>query len=304
MVSVIFYKFHYCIVIVVFLVLLILLIFNFISVIVMCTLLTDTCLKDGSNLPPSVEQSVETEPEDGKIKKDSMSPFCELYQMVKQDLAAKSPWKSELPKTPLARPQIDHEEAPTADVKSSLKPVTTPSTKKRRSSKSNSEDMTGPAIAQSSFNANQEEKPADDMPSVGSITPSLTEKSVTPVSQKKRTPLKTPQKFSAGEVVQQILLEPQSEEKTPKSPKGRRSGGSQDQSLALQMLLGQPQTPELIGKNNEVKMSPRTSPRSNAGKRFQVQDVLHDVKATTSASKNKGETASFFLFIPYEHNYF
>ncbi|XP_048026876.1 proliferation marker protein Ki-67 isoform X3 [Megalobrama amblycephala] len=251
----------------------------------------DTCLKDGSNLPASVEQSVETEPEDGKIKKDSMSPFCELYQMVKQDLAAKSPWKSELPKTPLARPQVDHKEAPTADVKSSPKPVTTPSTKKRRSSKSSSDDMTGPAIAQSSFNANQEEKPADDMPSVGSITPSLTEKSVTPVSQKKRTPLKTPQKFSAGEVVQQILLEPQSEEKTPKSPKGRRSGGSQDQSLALQMLSGQPQTPGLIGKNTEVKMSPRTSPRSNAGKRFQVQDVLHDVKATTSASKNKDGTS-------------
>ncbi len=74
--------------------------------IVMCTVFTDTCLKDGSNLPPSVEQTVETEPEEGKLKKDSMSPFCELYQMVKQDLAAKSPWKSELPKTPLARPQV------------------------------------------------------------------------------------------------------------------------------------------------------------------------------------------------------
>ncbi|XP_067225917.1 proliferation marker protein Ki-67 isoform X2 [Chanodichthys erythropterus] len=220
-----------------------------------------------------------------------MSPFCELYQMVKQDLAAKSPWKCEVPKTPLARPQVDHKEAPTADVKSSPKPVTTPSIKKRRSSKSSSDDITGPAIAQSSFNANQEEKPADDMLSVGSITPSLTEKCVTPVSQKKRTPLKTPQKFSAGEVVQQILLEPQSEEKTPKSPKGRRSGGSPDQSLALQMLSGQPQTPGLMGKNTEVKMSPRTSPRSNAGKRFQVQDVLHDVKATTSASKKKDGTS-------------
>ncbi|XP_056101816.1 proliferation marker protein Ki-67 [Rhinichthys klamathensis goyatoka] len=250
----------------------------------------DTCLKDGSNLPPSVDQSVENEPEDGKIKKDSMSPFCELYQMVKQDLVAKSPWKSELPKTPLARPQVDHEEAPAADVKSSPKPVTTPSTKKRRSLKSSYEDITGPAIPQSSFNANQEEKPADDMPSVGSITPSLTEKIVTPVSQKKRTPLKTPQKFSAGEVVQQILLEPQSEEKTPKSPKGR-SVGSKDQSLDLQMPLGQPQTPGPVGKNTEVKMSPRTSPRSNAGKRFQVQGGPHEIKATTSSSKNKDGTS-------------
>ncbi|XP_067285737.1 proliferation marker protein Ki-67 isoform X2 [Pseudorasbora parva] len=205
-----------------------------------------------------------------------MSPFCELYQMVKQDLVAKSPWKSELPKTPLARPQVDLEEA--ADVKSSPKPVTTPAIKKRRSLKSNSEDMTGPAIFQSSFNANQEVKPSDDMLSVGSTTP--TEKSTTPVSQKKRTPLKTPQKFSAGEVVQQILLEPQPEEKTPKSPKGRRSGGSQDQ------------TPGPISKNTEVKMSPRTSPRSNAGQRFQVQGVLHEIKATSSTSKNKDGTST------------
>ncbi|KAG1957994.1 proliferation marker protein Ki-67 [Pimephales promelas] len=252
----------------------------------------DTCLKDGSNLLPSVDQSVENEPEDGKIKKDSMSPFCELYQMVKQDLVAKSPWKSEQPKTPLARPHVDHEEAPAADVKSNPEPVTTPSTKKRRSLKSSSEDITGPTIPQSSFNANQEEKSADEMLSVGSATPStLTEKGVTPVSQKKRTPLKTPQKFSAGEVVQQILLEPQPEEKTPKSPKGRRSAGSQDQSLDLQMPFDEPQTPGSIGKNTEVKMSPRTSPRSNAGKRFQVQGTPHEIKATTSSSKNKDGTS-------------
>lgn len=265
--------------------------------IVMCTVFTDTCLKDGSNLPPSVEQTVETEPEEGKLKKDSMSPFCELYQMVKQDLAAKSPWKSELPKTPLARPQVSHEKVLAADVKSSPIPVPTPSTKKRRSSKSNSEDTTGPAIPQCSLNENVEEKHTDDMPFVGSSTPSLTEKSITSVSQKKRTPLKTPQKFSAGEVVQQILLEPQPEEKTPKSPKGRRSGGSQNQSLAHQIPSFQPQTPGSEDKNTEVKMSPRTSPRANAGKRFQVQDVLPEIKATTSPSKKKGEMA---CFSPYE----
>ncbi len=256
--------------------------------IVMCTVFTDTCLKDGSNLPPSVEQtSVETESE-GKLK-DSMSPFCELYQMVKQDLAAKSPWKSELPKTPLARPQVGHEKVLAADVKSSLIQVPTPSTKKRRSSKSNSEDTTGPAIPQSSLNANVEEKPTDDMPSVGPSTPSLTEKSITPVSQKKRTPLKTPQKFSAGEVVKQILFEPQPEEKTHKSPKERKSGGSQNQSLTHQIPSFQPQTPGSEDKNTEVKISPRTSPRANAGKRFQVQDVLPEITATTSASKKQGD---------------
>ncbi|KAK7134388.1 hypothetical protein R3I93_017715 [Phoxinus phoxinus] len=126
------------------------------------------------------------------------------------------------------------------------------------------------------------EKTVDDMPSVGSITPSSTEKDVTPVSQKKRTPLKTPQKFSAGEVVQHIRLEPQPEEKTPKSPEGRRSVGSQDQSLDLQMPLGQPQTPGPVGKNTEVKMSPRTSPRSNAGNMSEVQGVLHEIEAIPS----------------------
>uniref|UniRef100_A0A8C2ERF7 Marker of proliferation Ki-67 n=1 Tax=Cyprinus carpio TaxID=7962 RepID=A0A8C2ERF7_CYPCA len=255
----------------------------------------DTCLKDGSNLPPSVEQTVETEPEDCKLKKDSLSPFCELYQMVKHDLVAKSPWKSEQPKTPLAKPQIGHEKVSAADVKSSQKWVPTPSAKKRRSSKSNSEDTTGPAIPQSSFNANVEENPTDDVPSIGSTTPSMTEKCVTPVSQKNRTPLKTPQKFSAGEVVQQILLQPQPEEKTPKSPKGRRSGGSQDQSLVHQMPSVQPQTPG-PNDNTEGKMSPRTSPRANAGKRFQIQDVLPDITATTSSSKKEDDTSVNELF--------
>ncbi|KAI2658705.1 Proliferation marker protein Ki-67 [Labeo rohita] len=250
----------------------------------------DTCLKDGSNLPPSVEQTVETEPEDGKPKKDSMSPFCELYQMVKQDLVAKTPKKSELPKTPLARPQVGHENVPTSDVKSTPKQVTTPSTKKRRSSQSNSDDTTGPATPKQSLNTNVEEKLTEDVPSAVSATPSLTQKSVTPVSQKKRTPSKTPQKFSAGEVVQQILLEPQSEEKTPKSPKGRRSGAL-DQSLAQQMPSVQPQTPGSKDNNAEVKMSPRTSPRANAGKRFQVQDVPPEITATKSASKKKVDTS-------------
>ncbi|XP_026078746.1 proliferation marker protein Ki-67 isoform X2 [Carassius auratus] len=258
----------------------------------------DTCLKDGSNLPPSLEQTVETEPEDGKLKKDSMSPFCELYQMVKQDLAAKSPWKSEQPKTPLARPQNGYEKVSAADVKSSQKQVTTPSTKKRRSSKSNSEDTTGSAIPQSSFNSNVEENLTNDVPSIGSTTPSMTQNCVTPVSRKNITPLKTPQKFSAGEVVQQILLQPQPEEKTPKSPKGRRSGGSQDQSLVHQMPSVQPQTPRDNSKDNNtgVKMSPRTSPRANAGKRFQIQDVLPEITSTTSASKKEDDTSVNELF--------
>ncbi|XP_057214992.1 proliferation marker protein Ki-67 isoform X2 [Triplophysa rosa] len=240
--------------------------------------LFDTCLKDGSNLPQSLEQTVETAA-DEKPKKDSMSPFGELYQMVKQDLAAKSPWKSGLAKTPLARPQVD--QVPTSDVKNSPKPVTTPSTKRRISSKGNFEDQTGVDVPQSSTNAKPEGEPAD-MPSVESSTPLVLEKSGTPVSQKKRTPSKTPDTVSAGEVVQQILLEPQPEEKTPRSPKRRRSVASQDQSLALQVSSSQPQTPGPEEKNTDVKMSPRTSPRTNAGKRFQVQDVLSEIKADTT----------------------
>ncbi|XP_056627763.1 proliferation marker protein Ki-67 isoform X2 [Triplophysa dalaica] len=237
----------------------------------------DTCLKDGSNLPQSLEQTVETAA-DEKPKKDSMSPFGELYQMVKQDLAAKSPWKSGLAKTPLARPQVD--QVPTSDVKNNPKPVTAPSTKRRRSSKGNFEDQTGVYVPQSSTNATPEGEPAE-MPSVESSTPLVLEKSGTPVSQKNGTPSKTPETFSAGEVVQQILPEPQPEEKTPRSPKRRRSGASQDQSLALQISSSQPPTPGPEEKNTDVKMSPRTSPRANAGKRFQVQDVLSEITADT-----------------------
>lgn len=250
------------------------------------TVFTDTCLKDGSNLPQSVEQTDET-PADEKPKKDSMSPFGELCQMVKQDLAAKSPWKSGLAKTPLARPQVD--QVPTSDVENSSKQVTTPSAKRRRSSKGKFEDQTGVDVLQNSMNANLEGEPAD-MASVESSTTSVLEKCGTPVSTK-RTPSKTPEKLSAGEVVQQILLEPQPEEKTPKSPKSRSGGGSQDQS--------QPQTPG-PEKSTDVKMSPRTSPRTNAGKRFQVQDVLSEIKADTSAShtdvvilKSKRKRVSF-----------
>ncbi|XDV44915.1 hypothetical protein PO909_013128 [Leuciscus waleckii] len=197
--------------------------------------------------------------------------------MAKQDLA-KSPWKSELPKTPLARPQVDQE----LDFEYLLSLL--------------DEDITGPAIPQSSFHASQEEKTVDDMPPVGSITPSLTEKGVTPVSQKKRTPLKTPQNLSAGEVVQQILLEPQHEDKTPKSPKGRRSVGSRDQSLDLQMPLGQLQSPGPIGKKTKVKMLPRTSVRSNAGNRSEVQGGPNEIKATIPNYRIKGlqvRTAEF-----------
>ncbi|XP_056101737.1 uncharacterized protein LOC130080411 [Rhinichthys klamathensis goyatoka] len=192
----------------------------------------------------------------------------------KTDIVAKSPWKSELPKKPLGRPQVDHEEAPAADVKSCPEPVTTPELDFEDLFSWINESLTGLTIPQSSFHGSQEEKTVDDMPSVGSITPSLTEKSVTPVSQKKRTPLKTPQKFSAGEVVQQILFESQSEEKTPKSPEGRRS---RDQSLDLQMPLGQPQTPGPIGKNTKVKMSRRTSIRPNAS-RSEVQGGPYEIK--------------------------
>lgn len=250
----------------------------------------DTCLKDGTNLPQPVEQTEGTA-DDEKPKKNSMSPFGELCQMVKQDLATKSPWKSGIAKTPIARPQVNREEldVPT-DVKSGPEQVTTPPAKRRRSSKGSFQDTAGAAVPQNSLDANLEEKTAEDIPSVQSSTPSSLEKSGTPVSQKKRTPSKTPEKFSAGEVVQQILLEPQTEEKTSKSPKRRRSSSSQNQSIAPQMSSSQPQTP-VSEENTDVKSSPRTSPRSNAGKRFQVQDVLQEMKSVTFASEEKDTTS-------------
>ncbi|XP_037400308.1 proliferation marker protein Ki-67 isoform X2 [Pygocentrus nattereri] len=251
-----------------------------------------------------------------------MSPFTELYHMVKRDLASKSPWKAAAqPKSPLARPQIDKEESkkvlasPSDLPNENVKVVTPKSAKKsRRSSNVKAVDSSESFAAERSVIADVVENPSTE---VQAATPavqetpgkqkrrssghvaSLTGISTTPVSQKK-SPQLTPQKFSAGEVAQQILLMQSSAEKTPKSPKSKRSGASQPQSPAVTpksqvspqtsssktLTISQSQTPAREPEESEAKHTPRTSPRENAGKRFQVQDVVHEI-VNTPASRDK-----------------
>ncbi|KAL6474871.1 hypothetical protein MHYP_G00159110 [Metynnis hypsauchen] len=281
----------------------------------------NTCLKDGSNLPSSLDQSVEVTKGESKQTDSTMSPFTELYHMVKRDLASKSPWKAAAqPKSPLARPQVDKEEpkkvlASHSDLPNESDKLVTPKSakKSRRSSNVKAVDSSESLAAEISVAADVLENPSTEvqaaMPAVqetpgkqkrrssGPVA-SLTEVSTTPVSQKK-PPQLTPQKFSADEVAQQILLMHSSAEKTPKSPK-RRSGASQPQSPAVTPkrqaspqtsnsktpTLSQSQTPAREPEESEAKHTPRTSPRENAGKRLQVQDVVREI-VTTPASHDK-----------------
>ncbi|XP_072523960.1 proliferation marker protein Ki-67 [Salminus brasiliensis] len=292
---------------------------------------SDTCLKDGSNLPSSLDQSSEASKGDGNLQKkqktdSTMSPFSELYHMVKKDLASKSPWKGAAPpKSPLARPQVDKQE-PKKVLDSSAeipnenkKPATPKSAKKnRRSSNVKAVDHSESVTIDDSVTAEPLENPSAEVQaatpvvqgtpakqkrrSSGSVNPTPSQASATPASQMK-TPQVTPQKFSADEVVQQILLE--DSEKTPRSPKGRRSSGSQSQSPAVTPksqatpqktpIANQSQTPASEPEEPEAKQTPRTSPRANAGKRFQVEDVLREVAATASDDKGHDQASSFSI---------
>ncbi|XP_076857161.1 proliferation marker protein Ki-67 [Brachyhypopomus gauderio] len=287
----------------------------------------DSCLKDGSNLPSALDQSIEVVKSDASqtTKPEAegcASPFFELYNMVKQDLASRTPRRAPAPSTPLARSQNDNEESMKsfssgADVSTdSDVPVTPkPAKKKRRSSTIRAvsggdgvaldgavtvQPEEGPlAGAQILASAVQHSATKQKRRSSGPATPVPLEGSTTPVPLKENHQ-PTPQKFSANEVAQQILSEHSDAEKTPKSPKGRGGVGSRSQSpAATPKRRSGPQTPPGgsgakcqtpppdVGEPEPRKAS-RTSPRENAGKRFQVEDVLGEV-GTALASGSKGE---------------
>ncbi|XP_066520659.1 proliferation marker protein Ki-67 [Hoplias malabaricus] len=280
---------------------------------------SDTCLKDGSNLLPSGDQSFEATKGDNKEADTTMSPFTELYQMVKRDLASKSPWKAAVhPKSPLARPQLDKEEpkkilASHSDLPSETNTAVTPKSakKNRRSSDVKAGDCSSSAATESTATAGPVENPPTEVQEVtsatqntpmkqkrrssGPMTPSM-EVNATPMSQKK-TPQMKSQKFNADEVAQQILTVDSNAENTQKSPKSRRSRGSQPQSPAVTPksqttpqtssgsntpIVNQSLTPTREAEESERKQTPRTSPRTNAGKRFQVQDVLSEILSSAS----------------------
>ncbi|KAL2101734.1 hypothetical protein ACEWY4_003495 [Coilia grayii] len=106
--------------------------------------------------------------------------------------------------------------------------------------------------------------------------------------------VQTPQRLSAEEVAQQILADPPSAEtptKAPKSPKRRSSS-------AVSVTSPKPQTPSTESQpapaegSQEVKQSPRTSPRANAGQRFKVQDVLREMELSTPPAGKDAQGSS------------
>lgn len=176
-----------------------------------------------------------------------MSPFSDLYNMVKRDLANKPMWKSaSLSNTPLSRPELEKGSS------ENDKPVTLRSAQKKRRS-STTKPVEG---------AHTENLPAQ----VKRVTPVVQAEQKrhsggigTPVSQKK-TFHTTPHKFTADQVAQQIAVESPS----TKSPKTRRSSASQ--SLGNQPVSQDPPEP-LEVEEVMVKQATRTSPRTSAGKR-------------------------------------
>lgn len=291
----------------------------------MSCVFVDNCLKDGSNLP-SLDQSIESTKGDdslqGKPNTDStMSPFSELYHMVKKDLASKSPWKAAAhPKSPISRPQ--DKGTPKKLIGSENDKATTPKSvkKNRRSSTAKAVDSGVSDAAEISKTEDPVESPPvgiqvatpalQDTPvkqkrrSSSSIPPTLLEASSTPVSQKKN-PQVTPQKFSANEVAEQILSVHSSTEKTPKSSKGSsvasrpQSQGATPKSRTSPRTSSGPKTlitsksqiPVSQPEESEAKQTLRTSPRANAIKKLQAQDVVHEL-VTTPASDVKSKIAA------------
>lgn len=199
-----------------------------------------------------------------------MSPFSDLYNMVKRDLATNPVWKSaSVSNTPLSRPPVEKQEREKVSSEND-KPVTPKSAQKKRRS----------STAKPAEGAQTEKLPAQvktTSPVVQGEQKRGSEGVGTPASQKK-TPQTTPQKIAADEVALQIAFE----SPRTKSPKARRSSASQ--TPENQTVSQNPSE----ATEAEVKQATRTSPRANAGKRLQVQDVLQAVVATpTSDGKGK-----------------
>ncbi|KAK3559075.1 hypothetical protein QTP86_002989 [Hemibagrus guttatus] len=237
---------------------------------------TDTCLKDGSNLPVCLDQSVGDQ--QSKASMDStLSPFSDLYNMVKRDLATKPVWKSaSLSNTPLSRRPVDKQEIEEVS-NENVKPVTPKSAQKKRRS-STAKSVEGVQAE----NLSAQVKTAT--PVVQGKQKRQSEGVNTPASQKK-TPQTTLQKFSADQVAQQITFESPS----TKLPKARRS--SADQTPENQTTS---QNPSELEEPEEAKEKPatRTSPRESAGKRFQVQDVLREIVTTPTSDDTGSRQAS------------
>ncbi|KAM9558502.1 proliferation marker protein Ki-67 isoform 2-T3 [Salvelinus alpinus] len=255
----------------------------------------DTSAKDGNNTSDVKPK------EDGSLEQNKpSSPFCELYQMFKQDLDSKTPKKalgtpaSRLcPQNPISTRKVDGVSVISTPKKAeteNVSPVTgvTPKSaqKKRKSLKGRVVEGNVPVEDFIQLPPSILETPKGKRRSSKSKTPTTVEEKSTPVSQRKSRPA-TPEKFTAIEVVEQISECPTAETFT--TPTRRRS----KEATPIKSLITGLEPPadavvsnqdQIVLTENSTPSTPKTehsrSPRP-AGKNLHVQDVLCELEVTT-----------------------
>ncbi|CAB1312338.1 unnamed protein product [Coregonus sp. 'balchen'] len=276
----------------------------------------DTSAKDGTNTSDVKPK------EDGSLEQNKpSSPFCELYQMFKQDLDSKTPKKAPgtpasrlCPQNPISTKKVDGASVISTPKKAeteNVSPITgvTPKSaqKKRKSLKGLVVEGNVPVEDFIQLPQSIQETPKGKRRSSKSKTPTTVEEKSTPVSQRKSRPA-TPEKFTAREVVEHISECPTAE--THKTPTRRRS----KEATPIKSLVTGVEPPadavisnqdQTVLTENSTPSTPKTefsrSPRS-AGKKLQAHDVLCELEATTptnvkqsSAKKRKsGELETEF----------
>uniref|UniRef100_A0A4W5Q1D0 Marker of proliferation Ki-67 n=1 Tax=Hucho hucho TaxID=62062 RepID=A0A4W5Q1D0_9TELE len=267
----------------------------------------DTSAKDGTN-------TSDVKPKDGSIEQNKpSSPFCELYQMFKQDLDSKTPKKalgtpaSRLcPQNPISTRKVDGVSVISTPKKAeteNVSPVTgvTPKSaqKKRKSLKGRVVEENVPVEDFIQLPPSILETPKGKRRSSKSKTPTTVEEKSTPVSQRKSRPA-TPEKFTASEVVEQISECPTAETLT--TPTRKRS----KEATPIKSLITEVEPPAdaVISNQDQIVLTENSTPSTlkaelsrsprPAGKNLQVQDVLCEQEVTTpinvkpsSANKRK-----------------
>ncbi|XP_029564636.1 proliferation marker protein Ki-67 isoform X4 [Salmo trutta] len=255
----------------------------------------DTSAKDGTNTSDVKPK------EDGSLEQNKpSSPFCELYQMFKQDLDSKTPKKalgtpaSRLcPQNLISTRKVDGgsvNSTPNKAETENVSPVTgvTPKSAqgKRKSLKGRVVEGNVPVEDFIQLPPSILETPKGKRRSSKSKTPIAVEEKSTPVSQRKSRQA-TPEKFTASEVVQHTSECPTAETLT--TPTRRRS----KEATPIKSLITGVEPPadaavsnqdQIILTENSTPSTPKTehsrSPRS-AGKKLQAQDVLCGLEVTT-----------------------
>uniref|UniRef100_A0A4W5R484 Marker of proliferation Ki-67 n=1 Tax=Hucho hucho TaxID=62062 RepID=A0A4W5R484_9TELE len=255
----------------------------------------DTSAKDGTNT------SVVKLKEDGIVEQNKpSSPFCELYQMFKQEPASKTPKKAPgtpasrlCPQKPISTNKVDRvsvistpKKVETENVSPAITGVTPKSAQKRRKSFQGwVVEGNVPVKDFIQLTPSIQETHKGKRRSSQSQTPTTVEEKS--VSQRKSRHT-TPQTFTAIEGVEQVCECPTAE--TPKRTRNKeatsiKSSVTEVEPPADPVILNQDQN--VVNENStpstfktEPSRSPRASPRS-AGKKLQAHDVFCELEVTT-----------------------